>query len=210
MVKLREQVDSETGNELLMMRSHGFSLVELMVAVALLGLMLSLAMPSFGVWVSNAKVRTSSDALQSGLRLAQAEAVRRQRQMVFFRTTDPACTEATVPSASGNFWAMRSVSRTAGEPVQTVQCGQLGEASEGVTIEGPTALCFSGIGRQVANANPGIGSTPCVLPANGRSEFDVRHLAGDRQLRVVVDLAGSVRMCDPARSLSTTQPDGCP
>jgi type IV fimbrial biogenesis protein FimT len=36
-------------------------------------------------------------------------------------------------------------------------------------------------------------------------------LAGaDRPLQVQIKLGGQVRMCDPARTLSATQPDGCP
>jgi type IV fimbrial biogenesis protein FimT len=189
--------------------TRGFSLVELMVAVALLAMLLGLAAPSFATWIQNAKTRTASDAIQNGLRLAQAEAVRRHRQMVLFRTSDPVCTNATAPSASGNFWVLRTVAMVAGEPVTTVQCGQLAEASDGVSVTGPTAVCFSGIGRLVTNADPGIGGTGCSL-AGGTQTFDVSNPRGDRPLKVMVALAGSVRMCDPQRVLSSSQPDGCP
>ena len=192
------------------MRPRGFSLVELLIAVALLGLLLGLGMPAMSTWVSNAKTRTVSDALQNGLRLAQAEAVRRHRQVVFFRTADALCGNAAVPSASGNFWVVRSVAMITGDPVETVQCGQLGEVASGVTVTGPTALCFSGAGRQVANADPGLGGTACVLPTTATSAFDVANAHGDRPLRVLVTLAGSVRLCDPARTFSSSNPDGCP
>ena len=192
------------------MRARGFSLVELLIAMALLGLLLGLGMPAMSTWVSNAKTRTVSDALQNGLRLAQAEAVRRHRQVVFFRTADPLCSNAAAPSASGNFWVVRSVAMITGDPVETVQCGQLNEVAGGVTVTGPTALCFSGGGRQVANADPGLGGTACVLPTTAMSAFDVTNAHGDRPLRVLVTLAGSVRLCDPARTFSSSNPDGCP
>ncbi len=189
---------------------HGFSLVELMVAVALLALLMAMAGPSFGTWIANAKTRTLSDNLQNGLRLAQAEATRRHRQVVFFRTADAACNAGVTAATSGSHWVVRSVPLVAGDPVETIQCGHMAESTDGAAVTGPVALCFNGIGRQVANADPRIGGSTCTLPPGGTSAFDITHAQGNRPLRVIVTLAGSVRLCDPARTLSATAPDGCP
>lgn len=191
-------------------RPRGFTIVELLVTIALLALLLGLAMPSFTTWVRNAQVRTVSDALQNGLRLAQAEAVRRQRQVVFFRTNESTCNNATAAADDGAFWAVRSVPLVAGDAVETVQCGQLGDVASGAAIAGATALCFNAGGRQVANADPGIGGPACALDASGTSSFDVTSSHADRPLRVLVTLGGSVRLCDPAKTLSASTPDGCP
>jgi type IV fimbrial biogenesis protein FimT len=190
-------------------QSRGFSIVELMVAVALMALLLGLAAPSFTTWNRNAQIRTVSDALQNGLRTAQAEALRRQRQVVFFRTAATACSNTISASTSGNFWAIRTVPIVAGDPVETVQCGMLSDVAAGVVIDGPVALCFNSSGRQTTNTSPGIGGSTCTLDASGTSQFDVSVAAGDRPLRVTVSLGGSVRMCDPARSRSSASPDGC-
>ena len=191
-------------------RPRGFTIVELLVTIALLALLLGLAMPSFTTWVRNAQVRTVSDALQNGLRLAQAEAVRRQRQVVFFRTNESTCNNATAAADDGAFWAVRSVPLIAGDAVETVQCGQLGDVASGAAIAGAAALCFNAGGRQVANADPGIGGPACALDASGTSSFDVTSSHADRPLRVLVTLGGSVRLCDPAKTLSASTPDGCP
>lgn len=190
--------------------ARGFTVVELMVTLALLALLLGLAMPSFTTWVRNAQVRTVSDALQNGLRLAQGEAVRRHRQVVFFRTADSACVTTATASATGAFWMVRTVPLVAGDPVEAVQCGVLSDVAAGVTIAGATALCFNSGGRQVANANPNIGGTACALDASGASTFDISSSGADRPLRVFVTLGGSVRLCDPAKTLSASTPDGCP
>lgn len=189
--------------------SRGFSVVELMVAVALMALLLGLAAPSFTTWNRNAQIRTVSDALQNGLRLAQAEALRRQRQVVFFRTAATDCSNSISASTTGSFWAIRTIPMVVGDPVETVQCGALSDVAAGVLIEGPVALCFNSSGRQTTNASPGIGGSTCTLDASGLSEFDVSVAGGDRPLRVTVSLGGSVRMCDPARSRSAARPDGC-
>lgn len=189
---------------------RGLTLVELMVTIALLALLLGLAAPQFAEWTRNAQVRTVSDALQTGARLAQAEAVRRNRQVVFFLTNDTACGDTTAPAENGAFWAIRTVPLTAGDAVETVQCGQLADIAAGVSITGPTAICFNSAGRQAANADPGLGGTACALDAGGVSRYDVASTGSNRPLRVLVALGGHVRLCDPARTLSDTAPDGCP
>ncbi len=189
---------------------RGFTLVELMVSIALLSLLLGLAAPQFRTWTRNAQVRTVSDALQSGVRLAQAEAVRRNRQMVFFLTNNAACTTATASDANGSYWQVRSVALLSGEAVEAVQCGVLNDAAAGVTITGPRALCFNSGGRQLANAAPGPTGASCTLDATGTSTYNVAASGADRALRVTVSLGGQVRLCDPARTQSASAPDGCP
>lgn len=189
----------------------GFTLIELMVTLALLALVLRLAAPSFSQWTRNAQVRTTSDALQDGLRNAQAEATRRSRQVVFFLTNTAACTTAANATASGRFWQIRTAPLLAGEATEALQCGVLPEPVNAVAITGPTALCFNSVGRQVANAAPGVGAGfSCTLPAGGTHQYDVSATGSDRPLRVLVSLGGQVRQCDPARALAAASPDGCP
>ena len=40
--------------------------------------------------------------------------------------------------------------------------------------------------------------------------YDITIPNADRPLRVLVALGGQVRLCDPAKTLSNTNPDGCP
>lgn len=188
---------------------RGFSLVELMVVVALAALLLSLAAPSLVAWVRNAQIRTLADSLQNGLRLAQTEAVRRQRQVVFFLSASPTCDTANTASANGRFWVVRTVPLLDGEGALVVQCGVLSDVAAGTSIAGPTAICFSASGRLVANATPG-GGAACALDASGLNRYDVSRSGAERALRVTVALGGQTRLCDPARTLSDTSPDGCP
>ncbi len=189
---------------------RGFTLIELVVTIALLAVLLGLAAPSFSLWTRNAQVRTIGDTLQNGVRLAQNEAVRRNRQVVFFLTNDTACSASTTPASNGSFWAIRTVPLTAGDTAETVQCGHLADSAGGVALAGPTAICFNSMGRQVANASPGAGTATCTLAASGLSSYDISAMGSDRPLRVLVAVGGQVRRCDPARTLSTSNPDGCP
>lgn len=192
-------------------RQRGLTLIELMVTIALMSILLGLAAPTFSTWTRNNQVRAVSDALQNGARLAQAEAVRRNRQVVLFLTNSATCDNTIAPAANGRFWSIRSVALVAGDAVETTQCGNLADRAAGVTINGPALICFNTAGRQTANTDPGWGGgTPCTLDASGVSRYDVSILGSDRPLRVLVSLGGQVRMCDPARTLSSTNPDGCP
>ena len=93
---------------------YGFSLIELMVALAVLGLLLALAMPMFGTMIQNSRIRTSAEAIQNGLQLARAEAVRRNQQVRFQMTSsvDAAC----ALSASGSNWVVSINGTASGDP----------------------------------------------------------------------------------------------
>ncbi|MCK7498791.1 MAG: GspH/FimT family pseudopilin [Comamonadaceae bacterium] len=190
--------------------ARGLTLVELVVTLAMLSLLLALAAPAFGQWTRNAKVRTVGETLLTGVRLAQSEAVRRNRQVVFFLTSATACDSTITASGDGPYWAVRTVALATGDAVETVQCGALADIADGVAVTGPAAVCFNSMGRQVANAAPGVGTATRTLNAAGLSTYDIAITNGDRPLRVTVSLGGQARLCDPARVLNASQPDGCP
>ena len=44
-------------------RQRGFSLVELVIAVAIMGILLALALPSFSTYLRNVKLRSAAESL---------------------------------------------------------------------------------------------------------------------------------------------------
>lgn len=195
---------------------RGFTLVELLIAITLLGVLLALAAPSFGAWIRNTQVRTVAETLQNGVRTAQAEAVRRNRQVLFYLTNDEPGLGAT-PAANGLNWVMRWVplagdvvdgTAPANEPF--IQGGSLADFAGGVAITGPTAICFNALGRRVANNTTGVFGASCAVdPADPLATYRITRAGADRPLRVTVALGGQVRQCDPARTLAASV-DGCP
>ncbi|WP_295645807.1 prepilin-type N-terminal cleavage/methylation domain-containing protein [uncultured Methylibium sp.] len=181
-------------------RVRGFTLIELVVTVALLGILLALAAPGFGTWINNTRVRTVSDALQNGVRQAQAEAVRRNRTAVFYLTNAQPSLAATAV-ANGSNWGIRTVSLFTGDAAEFVNGGSLSDVAGGVAIGGPIALCFNASGQQVT-----VAAQSCTA---GAATYDVSRTGADRPLRITVSIGGRVRMCDPAKTLSATNPDGC-
>ncbi len=197
-------------------RSRGFSLIELMVTVTLLGVLVLLAMPSMAAWIRNNKVRTVADALENGLRVAQVEATRRSRQVVFVLTNSPTPDTSLTAVANGSYWATKTIKLVTGnsDTADFIESGTLSGTAANVQIQGPNAVCFSALGRVTVPATTGSSGGNCTPPATATTEaarYDISLSGPDaRPLRVLVSLGGQVRMCDPAKTLSSTHPDGCP
>ena len=65
---------------LLLMRraaQSGISLIEIMVAVAIIGVMFALGMPAYSTWIQNTQIRTAAEAVMNGLQTAKNEAIQR-------------------------------------------------------------------------------------------------------------------------------------
>lgn len=187
---------------------NGFTLIELIAAMAITAILLGLAVPSFSSWISNAKVRTAAESLQNGLRLAQAEAIKRSRQTAFVLTDAAAAANAT-PSKNGKNWYIQVLPVVDGETVNAayVQGGSVGSQTSGISVTGSAIICFNSIGVLVANAATGIGAN-CTAPTDVVT-YDVSRSGADRTLEVQVSPTGAVRMCDKSKTLSVTTPDGC-
>lgn len=194
-------------------RLRGFTLIELMVTIALFSILMALAAPPMMQWIRGSKVRAVADSLQNGLRTAQAEALRRSRQTVFALTNGKPTTNAQsyTAAANGTNWAISTPKSAMSANSTFLEAGILTDVGSGVQIAGPAALCFNSIGRLVANTDTDVPSATCALPTSPATNFayDVTLAGTDLKLRVTVGLGGQVRMCDPVRTLSATAPDGC-
>lgn len=69
------------------MRQRGFTLVELVITIAVMALILFVAIPSIGTWLDNTRIRNVADSLQNGLQLARGEAVRRNQNVSLWLVT---------------------------------------------------------------------------------------------------------------------------
>lgn len=80
-------------------RSKGFSLVELMVVLSIVGIAATIGLPSFVPLVSKIRMDGEISALQSGLNLARSEAVKRGLPVVVCPSTNG------TSCASGTNWS---------------------------------------------------------------------------------------------------------
>ncbi len=196
---------------------RGFTLIELVVTMAVFAILVVVGLPSFSNWIHDEQIRSTAELLQNGLRGAQAASLNRSRIVVFALTNASPAFEAA-PATNGANWYSQALPQFAGEDANAsyqssayIEGGSLNGSGNGTTITGPASICFNSIGRLVSEtASVGSVTYNCSAPAAGTPvKYDVANPAGDRPLRVTVSFGGQIRMCDPARTLSATAPDGC-
>jgi type IV fimbrial biogenesis protein FimT len=179
----------------------GFTLIEVVTTLSIFAILVALAVPPMNQWISNVKVRTTADTLQNGLRIAQAESLRRSRQVVFSMTNSPNWSINTIPSMTDG-----------SESSELIESGTLTTTTSGVSITGPAAICFNSMGRLVVNTNTGISGANCSALPTGTppvQKYTISLPSAERSMRVDVGLGGQVHMCDLGKTLSSANPDGC-
>ncbi|MGB1579965.1 MAG: GspH/FimT family pseudopilin [Nevskiales bacterium] len=80
----------------------GLTLVELLIAISVASITLSVAIPSFSTLIMNSERTANIAALQTAVSLARSEAVKRGYRVSLCRSDNP---DAATPCASGSNWA---------------------------------------------------------------------------------------------------------
>ena len=154
---------------------NGVSLIELMVALAVLAILISVAAPNFSTIVANNRVRTGVDGILAGLQLARTEAIRRNTNVSFTLNTDTGWTVAVVSPAA---------------TIQTRPASEGGPNLQVTTLNSQTALTFTSTGT-VSGYNPNSNLTKItVAPPTG--------VAGADSLQIDIFAGGQARMCNLA------------
>lgn len=188
---------------------QGISLIEIVIGLAIMGLLLALAFPNFSAWLTNLQIRAAAEKMQNALHAARNEAMRKNTTVRFSLVSN--LTSGCAQSSSGKSWVVSRLDPTGKCDVAasdttdpfTAQTGTLAEGSSRVTVSASnggvakTSVAFNGLGRVVTSSD-WIGQIDLdVVPAN---TF--------RVLRVQVSAGGQIRMCDPA-VVSTTDTRKC-
>lgn len=172
------------------MNARGYTLLEAMVAVAILGILSMIAAPSFTAWVNRSQVGTMAESIQSGLNQARMEAVKRNRQVTFTLSDQdlPSCDDPGA-SASGTNWiicVMEDAADSAAIPDPIVG-GKSGSAAATVNA-GVSAITFDGMGR--ADSGDIVEIEICKGP-----EETSEH----RRRRILLTSSGTISSCDPSQ-----------
>jgi type IV fimbrial biogenesis protein FimT len=84
--------------------NHGFTLVELMIAISIASILLSLAVPSFSSFIKRNRLATASDELFASLSFARSEALK-QRKTITICARNPTGTTTCDTTGSNEDYA---------------------------------------------------------------------------------------------------------
>jgi type IV fimbrial biogenesis protein FimT len=189
-------------------QQRGFSIVEIAVALAVLGIGLAFAMPSYTKWIANAQIRNRAESISFGLQQGRAEAIKRGGLVEFLLTTSSptaASEDSAVASSTGENWIVRAIVDAAAAPTDYAYVsGQFGTEGAGTATVAAfnnnlsaalDTVTFDALGRIARGGNDNgtaaiekiCVTSASLTPANGA-----------RILEIDIGTAGQIKMCDPS------------
>jgi len=183
----------------------GFTLIELMIAVAIASTLMLMAVPSYQRWVQNSKIRSVAESVLHGLQAARAEAIRLNARVEF---------QLTAAATGSSDWSIVVPDTGTSEQAETVLLAAAADNDvngvTGIRIGSRSTPDFSGS----PSGDPpgtivftGLGSLSSATSVR-QIDFEPIEQDGGRRLAIVLSSAGSVRLCDPSRSRGTSA-QGC-
>jgi type IV fimbrial biogenesis protein FimT len=166
-----------------LIKATGFSLIELMMGIAILSIVMGMGMPSYSVWIQNMRLRNAAESILSGLQLARAEAVRRNTPVDFRLESGSSWTVGCPPPGTAN----------CPPTIQNRPTGDGSSAAVTVASAAGTTFTFNSLGRRTVPLPAAGASTAINVDINPA----VLSAAQSHDLRITVDIGGNIRMCDP-------------
>jgi type IV fimbrial biogenesis protein FimT len=161
-------------------KQSGVTLIELLIGIAILGVLGTIAVPSYTEFIANTQIRTITESVRNGLQLARAEAVKRNATVTF------------TLNAGNTSWVVGCATATANCPatIQSKAAKEGGAGTVTVAVTGANPVSFTNLGGVVAISQVDVDSSTIST-------------ASSKNLRVRVGAGGNVRVCDPNISVTT-------
>ena len=169
--------------------ASGFTVIEMAIGLTIVALLTMLGLPSFTTFLRNSEIRSTTESIANGLRVAQSEAVRRNTLVSF-----------TLAGGTSPGWTVKQVSDN-----KVVQAYSQQEGGVHVSVASQPAaansVAFNRLGRVV----------PVAVGTNTIQQLTVSSsiTTDARTLRIYVDGLHGIRTCDPSPLLAASDPRAC-
>lgn len=168
-----------------MKKAQGFTLIEVMVALTIMGVLLAIGAPALSDFLTNSRLRGVAIEIRDGLQGARMEALR--------------CNKAITFTTSGAGWsytdcsnASRSRTARTNESSLVIKRGPL--ASPVVIDASNNTITFNSSGRATS----------------GSGQFNISAPGTTYRLQINVNAGGMIRVCNPDTSGNNPKPaDAC-
>lgn len=176
-------------------RNRGFTLIELMVVLALIAILAGLAAPSYRSFMVNQQLTSASSDFLASMLQARSEAMRRGLPVSILPTDGSVWSSGWYLTVANNSCAPTGAPFGAREALNPT-----------VSIKSTTNNSFASSSPFFTYSPVGFPVTSCASPyvagaMNGRLVFQATETGRERQ--VVVSVSGRARICDPQRETCT-------
>lgn len=176
-------------------KQSAFTLIELMVAIAVLAIVITIAIPAFNNLLSSNRLSGQANEVLAGLALARTEAIKQNQEMVFCHSTNgTTCSAAPASGWQGWLVARSTILGGAGVEIQAtgILSGQLTILANAAIASASDAIRFNtqgmlrdangallnGVIRVCQNTAANPNSRDVLLRSGGRIWTQRTHIAG--------------------------------
>ena len=186
-------------------KNLGLSLIELMMAVVILGILTVLAFPQYTLFMQNQQIRNTAESIQNGLQKAKAEAIKRNTWVQFVLGNNGAWTIEchVVVTIDGDGDGQEDC-----PAIIETRLAKDGSSNQVAAVADPattTTVIFNSLGLVQTTAPT---ASPITAPFNS-VVVENPNASGTRQLEIRLGTGSSIRMCDPDKALADKDPRRC-
>lgn len=176
----------------------GISLIETMITLSIAAIVLTLAVPAFSDWVSNAAVRSSAEALQAALQNARAAAVMRNATVRFTLDNNSGLPSWTIGCVRVSLQCPALLHQQLASADAQARIGIANSVPTGALVNALAA----GSSLPAGVSFDALGAVSAIDADIARIDITHASAAAARRMVILIGSGGLIRLCDP---VSTTQ-----